>query len=274
MHYVATSLIDLPPSPGAAEIALLQYGVMAAYETQRHFEKTRDWHLSANWDTDRAKAARMSGKFFADGQRNLDGVVTHFDELLRANHGAFFPPKRRGRLFDFLREDLSVVTSAGRPYTNIVSAHYLAGLGPDEVGDVATVGPAIGRLSTGVGNVAGALLEGSSIAWHEHGPIPHFLWLDGKSRVALPRLFGGELDPSLAAALMTVQCISVSALHSRSRSLCDWCRAAARKHRFVALFQSLTAIKIMRHDGVRPPRSAEMMAFLEDTESGWILGQS
>ena len=30
----------------------------------------------------------------------------------------------------------------------------------------------------------------------------------------------------------------------------------------------------MRHDGVRPPRSEEMMAFLEDPESEWILGQS
>ena len=50
--------------------------------------------------------------------------------------------------------------------------------------------------------------------------------------------------------------------------------AAVRKHRFVALFQSLTALKIMRDDGIRPPHSDEMMAFLEDPESEWILEQS
>ena len=162
----------------------------------------------------------------------------------------------------------------GNPYTSLVCAHYLTGLGADEVGELATVGPAIGRLSIGVGNVAGSLLDSSGIAWHDHGPIPHFVWLDGKSTVALPRLFGGELDPPLAAALMTVQCISRSALHSRSRSLCAWCETAARKHRFVALFQSLTALEIMRRDGIHPPHSDEMMALLEDPESEWILGQS
>ena len=274
MHYVATSLIGLPPSAAAAEIALLQYGAMAAYETQLHFEKATDWRLSADWDADTAKAARMSGKFFADTRRNLDGVVAHFDELLRANHGAFFPSNRRGHFFDFLRDNLSVVSRDGSPYMSLVCAHYLTGLGPEQVGELATVGPAIGRLSTGVGNVAGSLLSDSGIAWHEHGPIPRFAWFDGKSTVALPRLFGGELDPPLAGALMTVQSISMSALHSGSRSLCAWCETAAHKHRFVALFQSLTALEIMRHDGVRPPRSDEMMEFLDGPESAWILGQS
>lgn len=40
MHYVATSLIGLPSSAVAAEIALVQYGVMAAHEAQLHFGKT------------------------------------------------------------------------------------------------------------------------------------------------------------------------------------------------------------------------------------------
>lgn len=184
----------------------------------------------------------------------------------------FSPPNRRGRLFDFLREDLSVEGRAGSPYTSLVCAPYLAALGPDEVGDLPTVGPAIGRLSTGVGNVAGALLNGSGVTWHEHGSIPHFAWLDGKSRVAIPRLFGGELDPPLAAALMTVQSISASAVHSRSRSLCVWCETAARKHRFVALFQSLTALDIMRRDGIRPQCSDEMMAFVESLNQSGSWG--
>lgn len=274
MHYVAGSLRKLPHSTIAAEIALLQYGTMAAYEAQLYFGRTLGWKLDADWDAETAKAARLSGKFFADKQRNLPGVVAHFDQLLQANRGAFFPPGRRGRLFDFLRDDLSVVFLDGRPYTSLVSAHYLTGLGPEQVSDLETVGPAIRELSTGLGNIAGVLLRGSGIEFHEPGPVQAFQWFDGKSSVALPRLFGGELEPALAAALLTAHSISCSALMSTSRSLCPWCEAAARKHRFVALFQALTAVANMRADGTTTLHSEEVLAFLDDPESVWVLGQS
>lgn len=274
MQYVTTSLIGLPSAAAAAEVALLQYGAMAAYEAQLHLEKTLGWRLSAKWDADTAKAARMAGKFFADNKRNLDGVVIHFDQLLWANHGAFFPARRRGRILDFLRDNLSVVTLDASPYTSLVSAHYLTGLEPDQTGDLGTVGSAIGRLSVGVGNIACQLLQGSDIDVHQHGSIPPFEWFDGKSEVALPRLFGGELNPSLAAALLTVQSSSSSAVHSVSRSLCKWCEAAARKHRFIALFQSMTALELMRRDGVKASRSREMAEFLEEPESLWMLKQA
>jgi hypothetical protein len=163
----------------------------------------------------------MSGKFFADTKRGLEGVVTHFEALVQANYGAFFPPHRRGRLFDFLRNDLSVVTLDGDPYTSLVSAHYLVGLSSEQVGDLATVGLAISQLSVGIGNVAGALLRDSTIVPHPYEPIPPFRWFDGKSRVALSRLFGGEVAPPLAAALLTVHSISSSAIRSVSRSLCS-----------------------------------------------------
>lgn len=274
MHYVATSFLGLPHSAIAAEMALLQYGTMTAYEAQLHFGKALGWKLDADWDADTAKAARMSGKFFADKKRNLNGIVVHFDQLLRANRGAFFLPGRGGRLFDFLRDDLSVVFLDGRPYTSLVSAHYLTGLRPEQVSDLETVGPAIGELSTGLGNVAGLLLRGSGIEFHEPGPVPAFQWFDGKSSVALPRLFGGELEPALAAALLTVHSISSSALISASRSLCPLCEVAARKHRFVALFQSLTALADMRAAGTAVVNAEEAFDFLDDPQSVWVAGQS
>lgn len=162
----------------------------------------------------------------------------------------------------------------GRPYTSLVSAHYLTGLEPEQVSDLETVGPAIGELSTGLGNIAGFLLRGSGIEFHEPGPVPAFQWFDGKSSVALPRLFGGELEPALAAALLTVLSISSSAMMGGSRSLCPWCEAAARKHRFVALFQALTALENMRADGTDTMHSEEALEFLDDPESVWVLGQS
>lgn len=274
MHYATASLLGLPPGAAAAEIALLQYGAMAAYEAQLYFNTALGWQLSAEWDADVAKSARMSGKFFADSKRNLHGVVTHFEELLQANRGAFFPPNRRGKLFDFLRDDLSVVVLNGSPYTSLVSAHYLAGLSSEQVGDLETVGPAIGRLGVGIGNIAASLLRSSNIDSHSHGPMPPFRWFDGKCRVALPRLFGGELDPALAAALLTVQSTCSSAVQSTSRALCSWCETAARKHRLLALFQSLTALEVMLANGVQTSWSAAVSAFLNEPESVWALGQS
>jgi hypothetical protein len=129
-------------------------------------------------------------------------------------------------------------------------------------------------LSTGLGNIAGFLLLGSGIEFHEPGPVPAFQWFDGKSSVALTRLFGGELEPALAAALLTVHSISSSAMMGASRSLCPWCEAAARKHRFVALFQALTALENMRADGTTTMHSEEALEFLDDPESEWVLGQS
>jgi hypothetical protein len=274
MHYVSTALIGLPSAAAAAETALLQYGVMAAYEAKLHFKKTLAWDLPAEWDADTARAARMSGKFFADTKRNIEGVVAHFDELLQANYGAFYEPQRRGgRLLDFLRTDMSVILRDEIPYSSLISAHYLLGFGPAETGGEGTVGPSVLKLSTGFGNVARALLRDSDILSHEHAPIPEFAWFNTKSKVAFPRLFEGKLDTSLTAALLTVQGISMSAVHSESRVLCDWCESAARKHRFVALFQALTAIKILGEKATtRLP--GQMAAFLRHPESMWILEQA
>ena len=274
MHYLVTSIVDLPSSDAAAEVALVQYGAMAAYEAQLHFDKTLGVRLSAKWEYETAKASRMSGKFFADTARNLDGVVAHFADLLAANRGAFFPLDRRGRILDFLRDDLAVVILDGQPYTSLVSAHYLSGLTPEQVGNFAAVSAGMLEFSTRIGNVAGALLHESGIGSHRHGPIPSFEWFDGKSTVALPCLFGGELDPPLAAALLTVQSMLMSAVRSTYRVQCRWCEVAARKHRFVALYQALTALDILRRDGVQPSRSTEAMDLLDDPEFLWVLRQS
>lgn len=274
MHYTATSLLSLPSPVAAAEVALLQYAVMAAYEAQVHFAKTTGRRLQADWDADTAQAARTSVKFFADKKRNLDGVIAHFDDLLTANHHAFYPPTRCARFLDFLRDDLSVVTRDGRPYMSLVSAHYLTGRRPDEVADLETVGPALFRLSNGVGNVAGQLLTDTGIAWHEPAAVADLAWFDGRAAVAMPRLFGGELDLPLAAALMTVHGIVACAAYSASRALCGSCEAAARKHRFIALFQSLNALKLLREGNVRTPLSEDVNRLLDEPESAWILSQS
>ncbi|MFF1831165.1 hypothetical protein [Paenarthrobacter sp. NPDC058040] len=271
MHYVAATFLNASPALATAEIALLQYGVMAAYESQVYFGKSLGWKLEAGWAVDIAKAARMSGKFFADNKRNLEGVVTHFDKLLRANHGAFFPAKR-AKFFDFLRDDLSVITIDGRPYTSLLSAHYLTGLGPSETASLDSVGPAIHKLSVGIGNVAGILLQGSDLAMHALPPMPSIEFWDTKSAEAINRLFGGALSQSLAAALLTVQSIAVTAERGTARAACLACEAGARKHRFVALFQSVTSLAILRK--VAPELvPAEMHAFLDEPESQWLLSQ-
>lgn len=271
LHYVSMAVVGAQSDLAAAEIALVQYGAMAAYESQLHFDRTLGWKLEASWPPGTAKAARMSGKFFADTKRNLDGVVSHFNALLEANHGAFFP-RNRLRWVDFLRDDLSVVTVNSRPYTSLISTHYLMGLDPAQTASFDQVNDAIQRLATGMGNIAGALLWDSGIPAHPPAPKPVVEFWDAKSTTALPRLFGGTLAPSLAASLLTVQCIAATADRSAARAMCPWCETAARKHRFVALFQSLTALTILR-DASPDSVGHEMRALLAEPESKWLLDQ-
>jgi hypothetical protein len=62
--------------------------------------------------------------------------------------------RRTVPLTSTLFDDLSVITVDGRPYTSLISAHYLKGLGPTQIASFQEVGPAVGRLSVGIGNIA------------------------------------------------------------------------------------------------------------------------
>lgn len=271
MHYVLSSLVGLPGGAVSAELALVQYGAMTAYETELHFRVAVGWELDPGWDPVTAKGARMSGKFFADTKRNLDGVVDHFDDLLAANHGAFFP-RRRLKIVDRFRTDLSVVTVAGRPYMTSVSGHYLTGLQPSQTAVLGVAGPVLGRLAEGVGRVGGALSQATGLELHEPLPSATFEWWNARTEEALPRLFGGQLPPALVASLMTVQSIVMSALRSPDRVRCGWCERAARKHRFVATFQAATALRILQDDGAYP-LPAKVAAFLDGHDVQWLLQQ-
>lgn len=271
VHYVLSSLVGLPGDAVAAELALVQYGAMAAYETQLHFRVAVSWELDPGWDPVTAKGARMSGKFFADTKRNLDGVVVHFDELLAANHGAFLP-RRRLRFVDAFRTDLSVAQAGAWPYMTSVSGHYLTGLQPSQTAALGVAGPVLQRLAEGIGRVGGAVLQATGLGLHEPLIAPTFEWWNARSEEALPRLFGGQLPPALAASLMTVQSIVMSAVRSSDRVRCDWCERAARKHRFVATFQATTALQILRDDGAYPMPAA-VTAFLDGPDVQWLLQQ-
>ncbi|WP_420366046.1 hypothetical protein AAEP80_04085 [Curtobacterium sp. L3-7] len=270
MHYVSCSLIGLDGIANAAELGLLQYGVMAAYEAQTHFKRSLGIDLQADWDADTAKAARMSGKFFADNKQHLSGVVSHFEELLDANHQAYFPVNRLRPEFDFLRDDLSVVTLDGRPYMTSVSAHFLMGLRSDQTATLDQAGPAAYRLSVGAGNIAGALLNGSEVAYHSPSASLDFVAWDATSAEALSRLFARTLPPTLAIALATVQSVVRSAELSSARVGCSWCETAARKHRFVALYQGLLALHDLRRE--QPAFvPANVSDLIDDERTRWVL---
>lgn len=273
MHYVSCALIGVDGLAGAAELALLQYGVMAAYEAQTHFKRTLNIDLAAGWDPDTAKAARMSGKFFADNKRHLQGVIAHFEALLEANHQAYFPADRFGSQFDFLRDDLSVITLGQRPYITSVSAHFLTGLQPNETATLDQAGPAAYRLSVGVGNITGALLNGSGIASHPRVARLGFVAWDATSSEALPRLFAGTLTPAAAIALLTVQSVVRSAELSEARIGCSWCASAARKHRLIALYQGTLALQDLR-DGQPDKVPAGVSRYIDDERTRWVLQNS
>lgn len=271
LHYVTACYLGLDASASAAELALIQYGLMASYEAQVHFKKTLGIELHADWPADVAKAARMSGKFFDDSKRNFEGVVDHFEELTAANRGAFFPVDRRGRIFDFLRDDLSVTYRNNVPYTANISAFFLTGLAPADTSTIGDVGPKVRQLAIGLGNIAAQLLLDSGQPVHGTPPVTGLEVFDAKSRKALPRLFAAQHPPALSVALLTIQGMLASARASSSRATCSWCEQAAAKHRFVALFQTLKALSIMRSTESSRSSPRQLNLILDEPESQWVL---
>ena len=226
----------------------VQWGVMVAYEGHKRLANAHSLNMELGWDSEVAAAARHSGKFFDDRWLSLDGVIGRFEELLASNHAAYFPPNRRGRAFDFLRHDLSIMIADGEVVLTNVSGYFMMGMPPTTVSDLEAVGPLGHRLTMGIGEATAAFTGETLDAIREHGnsDLPPVSWWDATSSKALASAFGGELSPPLAIAVMTVQSAVQIARRWARASCCPACVRAARKHRFIVLYQALRSLELLR----------------------------
>lgn len=229
--------------------------------------------LVRSWEPSVAKAARMSGKFFLDSERGVEGTGSHVAELLAASHDAYYAKERRYKILDFLRDDLAVVYVDGVPYTSSVAAHFLLGLDGEHARDSAILGRSVESLARGIGESAGALFR--LFPMPQHGPSHELpaVFYDSKIRSAFPCTFRGTSPLPLLGALWTIQSFVRSASLSARRAACDWCAMGAERHRFIALFHASAALLHLEKNekGILPET---LQRVLGSADGSWLLAQS
>jgi len=242
LRYSAGSLLDAIEHPRSWPFT--QWATMVAFEAQKHVRDVHQCEVEAGWEEMVASAARHGGKFFDGRRRQLDNVVEDFRELTEATHRAFYPHDRRGRFFDFLRNDLSVVGDGREVVLTNVSGHFMVGLPPDRGIDMQSWGPHLDTLGAGIGQITRAFLGNSAAEVSEHGSrsSTSLKWWDGKVAEVRSAIFGGELDTELAMAVISIHSTVQAARRWAHAECCADCSAASLKHRFVVLHHAIRSL--------------------------------
>lgn len=269
LHY---SSVMLSEETFRADLSLVQFAVTSAYEAQRKLGQFALPNLNITWDPAIAEAARMSGKFFEDTRRRFAGVTSHLDSLLKAAHAAYFPPDRLCKEADFLRTDMSVLTVDDRPYMSSIGAHFLAGLNEAIVASLATIGPQVLLLTTGIGDAARDLLDDPGLEDHARPAPTHPKYFNCLGSRVLSSAFGGELAEAESAAAMTVHSVCIGALLAEYDTSCQECTDAVAKRRFMALYHALLAMKTLQTK-LNLPTTHPLNRILSHQETAWVLDQ-
>ncbi len=243
LRYVAGTCLNAPGHPRGW--VFTQWGTMVAFEAAKHLNDVHGIDLGLRWEQTVAAAARHGGKYF-DGRRNqLGAVVADFEALLVATHVAFFPEDRRGRAFDFLRDDFSVVTDGDRLLLTNVTGHFMMGLPPDRALNTDQWGPHARELTIGIGNATASFTDEGVEAIREHGSsvLGPATWRDGKIARDVPTAFGGELQPGLTLALLSIASTMEGARRWAKADCCVECAVAALKHRFIVLHHGVQSLR-------------------------------
>jgi len=242
LRYVAGTLLNAPGHPRGW--VFTQWGTMVAFEAAKNLADVHGIDLGLQWEQTVAAAARHGGKYF-DGRRNqLGAVVADFEALLDATHIAFFPEDRLGRAFDFLRDDLSVARDGDRLLLTNVTGHFMMGLPPDRALNTDQWGPHVRELTMGIGNATSFFTDEGVDALREHGSsvLGPANWLDGKIARDVPAAFGGELEPGLTLALLSIASTMEGARRWAEVDCCVECAVAALKHRFIVLHHGVQSL--------------------------------
>jgi hypothetical protein len=249
---------------------LLQWGAMVAYEAQKKLRDVHNIRLEFDWEDDVAAAARHGGKFFDGRAGQLDSVVADFRELIEATHVAFYPEDRPGREFDFLRDDLSVISDGSELLLTNVTGHFMAGLPPHRGIDMTSWGPHLRTLATGIGQLASVLVNESLDGFAVHGNHTNtaVAWWDGTVAEAIPATFGGELTTELALGVISIHSTVQAARRWARAECCGSCDAASLKHRFIVLHHAARSLQQLytRAEGLAPIAVGHVSSLAESAD--------
>ncbi|KAB1661697.1 hypothetical protein F8O07_07310 [Pseudoclavibacter sp. CFCC 13796] len=274
LRYVAGSILGAENHPRTWPFA--QWGAMVAYETAKTLSDVHACRLELGWELEIATAARHGGKFF-DVRRasQLDDVVADFHALGIATHAAFYPDDRRGRLFDFLRDDFAVLADGPELVLTNVTGHFMVGLPPDRVVQVDSWGPHVHDLAMGIGQLTTALVGEGRYELRTHGnkDSESLTWWDGKIAKVVPAIFGGQLEPDLAMAVVSIlSTVQASRLWAHAEC-CGSCDAASLKHRFVVLHHAARSLQQLaaRPEILQPLASKHVHALTDSADLRTIV---
>lgn len=267
LRYVAGSILGAGNHPRSWPFA--QWGAMVAYESAKTLSDVHGYQLELGWEPQVAAAARHGGKFF-DVRRasQLDGVVADFRALGLATHSAFYPDDRRGRIFDFLRDDFAVLADGSELILTNVTGHFMVGLPPDRAIDMDSWGPHLHDLAAGIGQLTTALVGESleELRLHGNKASEPLTWWDGKIAEVVPAIFGGELETDLAMAVISILSTVQAARRWAHAQCCGSCAAASLKHRFVVLHHAARSIQqLAARSETLPPLAAKSVLALADS---------
>ncbi|UYQ77241.1 hypothetical protein OF385_14645 [Glutamicibacter sp. JL.03c] len=243
LRYVCGQLMNSKSHPRTWPFS--QWGAMIAFETQKNLHDVHDTRLDLDWEDEIAAAARHGGKYFDGRETQIDSVISDFRVLAAATTLAYYPEDRRGPEFDFLRDDLSVVTDGSEVLLTNVTGHFMVGLPPNRAADLTKIGPHVRKLAMGIGQMASALTSMNVEELMKHGkqPEPTVTWWDGDIADLVRSTFGGELRTEIALALVSIHSTIQSALRWAWADCCQPCRVASLKHRFIVLHHAVRSLQ-------------------------------
>lgn len=253
----------------------MQWATAVGFEAQKHLGDVHDVRFELDWEDEFAAAARHGSKFFDGGPTQLDRVVNDFGLLAAATHLSFFPPDRRGGpIFDFPRDDLSVVADGGEVLLTNVTGHFMVGLPPERAAQLDVIGVHVRRLTTGLGQLASMFTSARVDEIRQHGnadPVVQLTWWDGKMERAIPATFGGELDRPLAFAVISILSSVQGARRWGRAACCASCAAAALKHRFVVAHHAAKSIAALADRDELGPLARERLTILARMDDALVL---
>jgi hypothetical protein len=239
--YVAGSLLRANGDHQSWPFA--QWGTTVAYEARKHLRDVHSVEIELDWEDQFAESARHGSKYYDGKAGKLDKAVADFErtvdsfeKLAAATHESFFPADRRGgTLFDFLRDDLSVIADESELVLTNVTGHFMVGLPPERAARLESIGDHVKTLTTGLGQFAAGLTRQGIEEIREHGSrvTTALTCWDAKMYEAIPSTFGGTLSTGLAFSLISIASSAQAARRWAKAECCGSCSAAALKHRFV-----------------------------------------
>lgn len=246
LKYVGGNLLSSGSHPRSWPFS--HWGATVAFEAIKHLRTAHGISPDLRWEPKIAAAARNGGKFFEGNSGQFKSVIKDFRRLIEVTHSAYFPDDRVGREYDYLRNDLAVVTEGSEVLLTNVTGHFMVGMPPDRGIDMDTWGPHLKALAMGIGELTGALAPSSPEELHLHGSRPQarLSWWDGKVEDFVPNIFAGELNGELAMPLVSIYSSLQTTRRWARADCCTSCEVAALKHRFTVLYPALSSLVQLR----------------------------